>query len=197
MPHEQVLSTIQSSLSESSLAPAKNERFSSPEQFIQTLYPQAQNAARELGVSPEILLAQAALETGWGQHMPSDKQGKHGFNLFGIKADTRWDGESTSVETLEYFGDKALKVNAAFRSYDSFEQSFNDYVAFVKDQSRYQVALDNAGDSSAYIHALHKAGYATDPRYAEKIEQILQRAEFTSAAHGAAVATTTDQFPQG
>lgn len=199
LPNQQALATIQPSLTAATAAPVAattNTRFASPEQFIQSLYPQAQNAARELGVKPETLLAQAALETGWGQHMPSDKQGNHGFNLFGIKADTRWNGASTNVETVEYFGDKPLKVNAAFRSYDSFEQSFNDYVSFVKDQSRYQPALDNAADSSAYIQALHQAGYATDPRYAEKIEQILQRAEFNSALKGAVIATTTDQLPQ-
>lgn len=196
LANQQALATIQPSLTAAPITATTNTRFASPEQFIQSLYPQAQNAARELGVKPETLLAQAALETGWGQHMPSDKQGNHGFNLFGIKADTRWNGASTTVETLEYFGDKPLKVNAAFRSYDSFEQSFNDYVSFVKDQSRYQPALENAADSSAYIQALHKAGYATDPRYAEKIEQILQRAEFNGALKGAVIATTTDQLPQ-
>lgn len=174
-----------------------NQRFDSPQAFVQALYPSAEQAAKQLGVTPEILLAQAALETGWGQHMPSDSQGKHGFNLFGIKADERWNGASTKVETLEYFGDKPLKVNAAFRSYDSFDQSFNDYVNFVSSQPRYQDALQNTGDSSEYIQALHQAGYATDPRYAEKIQQILNRNEFKQTHTQAALADVANQAPQG
>ncbi len=204
LPYTQSLSEIKPSatLSENvsaqdSAAANANQRFDSPQAFVQALYPSAQQAAKQLGVTPEILLAQAALETGWGQHMPSDNQGKHGFNLFGIKADDRWNGSSTTVETLEYFGDKPLKVNAAFRSYDSFDQSFNDYVSFVSSQPRYQEALKNTGDSAEYIQALHQAGYATDPRYAEKIQQILNRNEFKQAHTHAALADVANQAPQG
>ena len=183
--------TGQSILSDPSAAGSVS--FASPQEFVQSLYPHAERAANKLGVAPEALLAQAALETGWGQHMPAGKQGEQSFNLFGIKADQRWAGDTTQVDTLEYLSGQPVKVNASFRNYQSFEQSFNDYVDFVSSQSRYQAAVDNAADPKAYITELHKAGYATDPLYAEKIQQILARDEFKRDVHN----TVSTQLPQG
>lgn len=153
-------------------------RFNSPQDFIRSLYPHAQSAAQSLGVKPEALLAQAALETGWGQHIPANAQGAPSFNLFGIKADQRWQGDTAQVNTLEYIAGQPVRVSAAFRSYHSFQQSFDDYVSFVRDQSRYEKAVENADDARLYFQELHKAGYATDPRYADKIMQILGRDDF-------------------
>ncbi|MDA8693741.1 flagellar assembly peptidoglycan hydrolase FlgJ [Pseudomonadales bacterium] len=171
--------------------------FATPEAFVKELYDSAEQAANKLGVAPSTLLAQSALETGWGQHLPSGKEGQHGFNLFGIKADDRWSGPVTQVETVEYFAGQLIKVNANFRRYDSFEQSFNDYVDFVSSQSRYQPALEQATDAAGYIQALQAAGYATDPQYAEKVQAILNRDIFNKASLDAVSFSLSEQQPHG
>ena len=171
--------------------------FSTPEAFVEGLYDSAEQAANKLGVAPSTLLAQSALETGWGQHFPSGEDGQHGFNLFGIKADDRWSGPVTQVETVEYFAGQPVKVNANFRRYDSFEQSFNDYVDFVSSQSRYQPALEKATDAAGYIQALQAAGYATDPKYAEKVQAILNRDIFNKASLDAISFSLSEQQTHG
>ncbi|SKA16111.1 flagellar protein FlgJ [Oceanospirillum multiglobuliferum] len=147
--------------------------FSSPEEFVQTLLPAAEKAAKALGVKPEVMLAQAALETGWGRYMIRNEDGKNSFNLFGIKADSRWQGEKAVVSTLEYRGGEAKKEKAAFRAYDNYEQSLNDYASFLKSNPRYTQALNKAQDPVAFTKGLQNAGYATDPAYAQKIQRIL------------------------
>ena len=143
-----------------------------PDSFIQSLWPHAERAAQDLGVRPEVLLAQAALETGWGQSVIGTA-GASSHNLFNIKADPSWDGRRVSVPTLEYVDGIAVKRNDAFRAYDSYEASFNDYVAFLRENPRYGSALRQADDPQAFLQSLQKAGYATDPRYAQKISSIL------------------------
>ena len=148
--------------------------FRSPEHFIRVLYPAAQEAARALNVKPEVMLAQAALETGWGRYMIRDESGKNNFNLFGIKADKRWSGEQAVVTTLEYRGGIAQKEKAAFRAYDSYEGSLNDYARFLQANPRYTKALSQAHDAVNFTRELQQAGYATDPAYADKIQRILR-----------------------
>ncbi len=148
----------------------------SPEAFLRHLWPMAQEAAILLGQEPDTLLAQAALETGWGQKMIRRDDGNNSFNLFGIKADYRWAGDRAIVPTLEYAGGVAVRQKAAFRAYDSFADSFKDYVAFLQTNPRYHTALQ-ADDSDGYLSSLQEAGYATDPHYAEKISAILDRPE--------------------
>ncbi len=135
------------------------------------MLPLAQKAAKVLGVNPAILVAQSALETGWGAKMTGAGQGKTSNNLFNIKADGRWQGGSVTVPTLEVKGGVAVRENAAFRAYDSIEGSFDDYVEFVSNNPRYQQAV-SCGDSEDYIRHLEAAGYATDPSYADKILNI-------------------------
>lgn len=147
--------------------------FESPEDFVEKLWPLAEKYATELGVEPKVLLAQAALETGWGQHMTRYSNGVPTNNLFNIKADSRWEGPRAVVSTLEYERGTPVRQLAAFRSYPSFEASFKDYVAFLKSSERYQGALEKAADGSAFVQALHQAGYATDPGYSFKINRIL------------------------
>jgi len=143
-----------------------------PEEFIQALWPAASEAAAKIDLQPEALIAQAALETGWGKHvMQRGHDSSH--NLFGIKADRRWDGDKVNVSTLEYKDGVAVKTRAAFRAYDSFADSFQDYVRFVSDNPRYADALAASGDPKAYFRELQQAGYATDPAYAQKIASIL------------------------
>lgn len=140
--------------------------------FMSQLLPHAQQAANELGVDANVLLAQAALETGWGKAVIKNTQGDSSFNLFNIKADKSWQGKQARVSTLEYDGGVARKEMAGFRSYDSYKQSFDDYVDFIKSNPRYGEALKKAGNAAQYVRELQKAGYATDPRYAEKIMSI-------------------------
>jgi flagellar protein FlgJ len=144
-----------------------------PQRFLGALWPAAEQAAAKLGLPPEALLAQAALETGWGRHVMRHRDGDSSHNLFGIKADSRWQGDKVNVETLEYRDGVALRTRADFRAYGSFAQSFEDYVDFVTRNPRYRDALQETGDPAAYFDALQQAGYATDPRYADKIRRIL------------------------
>ncbi len=149
-------------------------------QFLDTLWPEAEQAAARLGLPTEALLAQAALETGWGRHVMTDGNGRSSHNLFGIKADGRWDGERVRVTTLEYRDGVAMKTRADFRAYGGFAESFADYADFLQ-QPRYRQALQNVADPAAYFRALQSAGYATDPAYADKITAILARPEMAEA----------------
>jgi flagellar protein FlgJ len=146
----------------------------SAEQFVRQLQPYAEQAAKELGVEPKAILAQAALESGWGKSLIKTRDGESSFNVFNIKADKSWQGPQAKVSTLEFDHGVAQKVNAGFRTYGSFKESFNDYVDFIKSNPRYQQALKQAGNTQRYMHELQQAGYATDPRYAEKVMSIYQ-----------------------
>ncbi len=149
--------------------------FTSPETFIEQLYPMAEKAAAKLGVDPRALLSQAALETGWGQHMIKGTEGRNSHNLFGIKANNGWQGQVATVQTLEYRDGIPQQQVANFRSYESYQQSFDDYVAFIQSNDRYHKALDSAHSTEDYLRELQAAGYATDPNYANKILQIADR----------------------
>lgn len=153
-------------------APQRIETSGNKQAFMESLLPHARQAARELGVDANLLLAQAALETGWGQSVIRNTQGDSSFNLFNIKADKSWQGKQAKVSTLEYDGDVAKKTVAGFRSYESYKDSFDDYVDFIKSNPRYDEALKKAGNPAHYIRELQQAGYATDPRYAEKVMSI-------------------------
>ncbi len=141
----------------------------SPSEFVEQLLPYARSAAAQLGVNPLMLMAQAALETGWGQRMLKDQQGNTSNNFFNIKSSSGWGGNHVDVSTLEYRNGIAQQEQAKFRKYSSVAASFQDYVDFIKGNPRYQQALDTAGDAKHYIQALHGAGYATDPAYSQKI----------------------------
>ena len=141
--------------------------------FVQKLWPWAMEAAKRLGLKPQALIAQAALETGWGQHLMRKTDGSPSNNLFGIKADKRWGGDRVSFDTLEFEQGVSVKKRAHFRSYDSLRQSFEDYVSFLQSNPRYREALSATADTGRYFTALQEAGYATDPDYARKIEAVL------------------------
>ena len=153
----------------------ENWRPETPEEFIRDLLPHARKGAAELGVKPGVLIAQAALETGWGQKVIRHADGRSSFNLFGIKADTGWSGDRVTVATLEYENGIAAKQRAAFRSYDSLAGAVSGYVDFIRSNPRYQSALEQAADPDAYLSGLKAAGYATDPAYAEKIRAIMKQ----------------------
>lgn len=147
----------------------------SPATFVRHILPYARQAASLLGLGPEVLIAQAALETGWGQGVIRDATGESSHNLFNIKADSRWEGPVVAKRTLEYVDGVAVQERAHFRRYESPVQSFQDYVAFLQTSPRYQEALQHDGDAERFVEGLQSAGYATDPNYAKKIKEILQR----------------------
>ncbi|MBK5962740.1 flagellar assembly peptidoglycan hydrolase FlgJ [Thiocystis minor] len=154
---------------------------SSPEEFLAYLKPYADQAAQMLGMDTDVLLAQSALETGWGKHVPRRADGGSSFNLFGIKADRSWEGDKVAVGTLEYRNGVAQREQAKFRAYASPADSFVDYVAFLRRNPRYRSALASTNGED-FIRGLQKAGYATDPRYASKILGIRDRLERLSAS---------------
>jgi flagellar protein FlgJ len=128
-----------------------------------------------------VLVAQAALETGWGRGIPRHSDGRSSHNLFGIKADAKWQGERLTLPTLEYIEDVAVRTPASFRSYPSYGESFADYVDFLRSNPRYARALQLVDNSEGFARALRDAGYATDPSYARKIIDILNGEVLTQA----------------
>ncbi|MCK7551843.1 flagellar assembly peptidoglycan hydrolase FlgJ [Marinobacter goseongensis] len=149
------------------------KRFSSPEEFVQTLLPMAQRVARDSGISPRLMVAQAALETGWGKHMIEGGSGEPSHNLFGIKADHRWQGEAVDITTTEFREGVPMSERAAFRAYPDYESSFRDYVAFLESNPRYRDVLASADRPELFAQKLQDAGYATDPEYGAKIRRIM------------------------
>lgn len=141
----------------------------SPESFIALVELHAEKAAQEIGVPAELLIAQAALETGWGKYVLADDQGKSSYNLFNIKADSRWQGDSISKKVLEYQDGIAYQEQSLFRRYDNLQQSFDDYVQFLGGNQRYEKALTENDSPQKFMQALQDAGYATDPDYAKKV----------------------------
>ena len=144
----------------------------SKDDFISRLRPHAEASARELGVDPNALLAQAALETGWGRSVPCNANGECSFNLFGIKAGSQWSGATVNVPTLEFEEGVAVRKVERFRAYDSPADSFRDYAALIRDSSRYANARGAGDNVEAFAAALQQGGYATDPHYAQKIAAV-------------------------
>jgi flagellar protein FlgJ len=146
---------------------------STPEEFVERLLPAVQRVARELHLNPQALLAQAALETGWGQRMPRNADGSSSHNLFGIKAGEEWRGARAAADTVEVQNGVASTRRTAFRSYASLEESVNDFAKLLASSPRYREALGAGNDAKSYIASIGKSGYATDPDYANKLNQIL------------------------
>lgn len=176
-------------LAQPPLAPGKSA-FQSAEEFIATMLPMAEQAAQKIGVDARYLVAQAALETGWGKSIIRQQDGSSSHNLFGIKSHGTWQGESARVLTTEYKGGEAVKEAASFRAYDSYQQSFNDYVSFLQGNGRYQDALAATDNPERFVRELQEAGYATDPQYARKIAQIARKMQTYQAVASVDVATT-------
>jgi peptidoglycan hydrolase FlgJ len=134
------------------------------EQFIASIRPAAERIAQQLGVGSEAIIAHAALETGWGRHLPA----AGGNNLFGIKAGGSWQGPGAQATTTEVTGGQPQLVQASFRSYESVSAGLADY-ARVLASPRYASALSQGGDVAAFARGLQRGGYATDPAYADKL----------------------------
>ena len=149
-------------------------RWSQPQVFVADIWPQAQQAGERLGVNPALLVAQSALETGWGKHTMKLADGSSSFNLFGIKAGADWDAAVVTRSSLEYRDGALNSEVSAFRAYSSPAESLADYAEFIESSPRYNAALKAGVDDRGYIETIHRAGYATDPDYADKVMAILQ-----------------------
>jgi flagellar protein FlgJ len=144
-----------------------------PAEFVQRLLPPIRRAAGALGVDPMGMLAQAALETGWGQRMPRNADGSLSHNVFGIKAGDEWTGARATADTVEISNGVATPRRSAFRAYGSIEDSVNDFASLLKSSPRYREVIAAGGNAASYIAGIGKSGYATDPEYANKLNQIL------------------------
>jgi len=156
------------------LAPGKGA-FASRDEFIDTMLPMAQEAAARIGVDPKILVAQAALETGFGKSVMRAEDGSSSHNLFGIKASGNWQGEQARAITSEFRNGAMVKETAQFRSYSSYADSFHDLVSLLQNNDRYKGVVNAADNPEQFVKELQKAGYATDPDYASKISQIAKQ----------------------
>ena len=141
--------------------------------FVQRMTPYAQQASKETGVSAPLMMGQAALESGWGRHEIKTADGSNSYNLFGIKADSSWKGKVAEVTTTEYINGKPTKQVAKFRAYGSYTEAFSDYAKFLSNNPRYAPVLQGEQNAPAAAQALQRAGYATDPNYAEKLVKVM------------------------
>ncbi|NNF51018.1 MAG: flagellar assembly peptidoglycan hydrolase FlgJ [Gammaproteobacteria bacterium] len=155
----------------------------SREEFVATLWPHARKAGEKLGVDPRVIMAQAALETGWGRKTPGDGAVSSN-NFFGIKAGGSWRGAAVKADTLEFSEGSLRKERAVFRAYESPAQSVRDYVDFLSTNPRYKRALKVGQDAASFAQGLQQAGYATDPDYASKLLAVMRSAPISQLDTG-------------
>ena len=161
-----------------SLPSFKSAAFTDAQSFVEQLYPVAQEAAEKLGLDPKALLAQAALETGWGKHMIHNVDGENSHNLFGIKANRSWQGDRAVIDTVEFEQGIASTKKQPFRVYANFGDAMHDYVNFIQKNPRYEQAVSQTDSPQSYFSELQKAGYATDPEYANKVISVFESEKF-------------------
>ncbi len=140
--------------------------------FLERLEAPAQAASRATGVPAELILAQAALETGWGRHEIPRSEGGNSHNLFGIKAGSHWQGETSEITTHEVIGGQRQRIRDDFRVYGSFEEAFTDYARLIGENPRY-ASVTTAGSAEQAARELQQSGYATDPAYADKLIAVM------------------------
>ncbi|MBX3625066.1 MAG: flagellar assembly peptidoglycan hydrolase FlgJ [Rhizobacter sp.] len=133
----------------------------------------AKAAEAATGIPANFMVAQAAHESGWGRHEIKHRDGSTSFNVFGIKAGANWKGPVAEVTTTEYVNGQPHKVKAKFRAYSSYEEAFTDYAKLMKDNPRYSKVVANSSSAQGFAHGLQKAGYATDPAYADKLTRMI------------------------
>lgn len=152
--------------------PSRAPAFADRDDFITQMLPLARKAAARLGVPAEAIVAQSALETGWGQYVMQRPDGTPAWTMFGIKAGSGWQGDTVTVTTLEIIDGQAVRERARFRAYGSAAEAVADYVHFLTSRSRYAQALQVGSDVAAFALGLQRGGFATDPEYANKIKRI-------------------------
>jgi len=141
--------------------------------FVKEHTEAARQAQARTGIPAEFMISQAALETGWGRREIRHTDGSTSFNLFGVKAGPGWKGPVAEVWTTEFVDGKAVKVKEKFRAYGSYAESFDDYARMIGSSPRYAQVKANAADATGFAEGLQRAGYATDPAYAEKLTRVI------------------------
>jgi flagellar protein FlgJ len=141
--------------------------------FVQQHTEAARAAEKATGIPAAFMISQSALETGWGRKEIRHADGSTSFNLFGIKAGPNWKGPVAEITTTEYINGRAQKVTAKFRAYGSYAESFNDYARLMKESPRYAKVVENAASAQGFAQGLQRAGYATDPAYADKLSKVI------------------------
>ncbi|CAI9389186.1 MULTISPECIES: flagellar assembly peptidoglycan hydrolase FlgJ [Citrobacter] len=161
--------------------------------FLAQLSLPARLASEQSGVPHHLILAQAALESGWGQRQIRRENGEPSFNLFGVKASGNWKGPVTEITTTEYENGEAKKVKAKFRVYSSYLEALSDYVGLLTRNPRY-AAVTTAVTAEQGAQALQSAGYATDPNYARKLTSMIQQLKSMSEKVSNAYSTNLDNL---
>ncbi|MGV2290578.1 glucosaminidase domain-containing protein [Trinickia sp. YCB016] len=152
------------------------------ESFVSRVSPWAKLAADKLGVSPDVLVAHAALESDWGRHPVRDASGNDTHNLFGVKAGSSWDGKTADITTTEYVKGAGVKTVDRFRAYPDDKSAFADYVNLLRTNPRFGGAQHTGSDAAAFAQALAQGGYATDPAYADKLNRVVADVKVQAAA---------------
>jgi flagellar protein FlgJ len=140
--------------------------------FTSKMRRHASVASRETGIPAQFMLAQAALETGWGKKQMVGADGKPSYNLFGIKANHNWAGKTVNVLTTEFENGRMVKKVEKFRAYRSYAESFRDYANLMRENPRYRNVV-SARDPMSFAYGLQYAGYATDPEYGSKLMRVI------------------------
>jgi len=135
----------------------------------------AEDASRATGIPAKFMLGQAALESGWGKHEIKAADGSASHNLFGIKATSGWSGKVVVAPTTEYINGAPQTVMQKFRAYGSYAEAFSDYAHMLASNPRYGNVISGSHDATSFAQGLQKAGYATDPHYATKLSNIINR----------------------
>ncbi len=141
--------------------------------FINRMLPHAMQVSQTSGVPPQLMLGQAALESAWGNREIRMTDGSTSYNLFGIKANAGWNGKVAEAMTTEYRNGIAHKQVEKFRAYSSYAEAFHDYANMIRNNPRYAEVLQQRGDIAGMAQAIQNAGYATDPKYADKLTQVM------------------------
>jgi peptidoglycan hydrolase FlgJ len=175
--HTPVPGTLQTSAAyaaqANAAAPASNSEVpATARDFTNRVWPHAVEASRSTGIPPQFLVAHSALESGWGRSEIRHADGSPSHNLFGIKAGKGWTGATVEATTTEYVNGQPQQVVERFRAYASYEESFRDYAALLRDSSRYSSVIGSQ-DGTEFARRLQQAGYATDPMYADKLARII------------------------
>ncbi|MGE0311048.1 MAG: flagellar assembly peptidoglycan hydrolase FlgJ [Lautropia sp.] len=156
--------------------------------FVEQMWPHAKDAEARSGVPAAFVVGQAALESGWGRRDIRGPQGEPSYNLFGIKATGGWSGRSVPVMTTEYVDGTPRKVVEKFRAYDSYADAFADWARLMAGSDRYAKVLE-ADTAADFAQRIQQAGYATDPRYADKLQRVIAQAESAAGSLGPAGAS--------
>ncbi len=150
--------------------------------FVNRVWPFAQEAAQATGVPAHFLVAHAALESGWGRAEPRLANGQPSYNLFGVKAGKNWNGASVDVATTEYVNGEPQATHDRFRAYSSYAEAFRDYANLLQ-RPRFSGVLGQQNGTD-FARSLQQAGYATDPMYADKLSRIINGATLRQALVG-------------